>query len=83
MEGGREVLKLKRGAEQTGVRREGVGKGKKESDRKRRRKEGEEEEEGRGETRRWTSSMDMCVDFLETLKLIIMLLQLQLRFHQD
>ena len=50
------------------MRREGVGKGKKESDRKRRRKEGEEAEEDRGETRRWTSSMDMYVDFLETLK---------------
>ena len=41
MEGGREV-----GAEQTGVRREGVGKGKKESDRERRRKEAEERLEG-------------------------------------
>ena len=56
------------------MRRKGVGKGKKESDRERRKEEG-----GRGET---TSAMDY-IDFLETLKLIIMLLKLQPRFHQD
>ena len=37
---------MKWGAEQTGVRREGVGKGKKKSDRERRRKEAEERQEG-------------------------------------
>ena len=43
---------------------------------------GRKEERGRGETRRWTAIIGHG-GFLEILKQIIMLLQLQHQFHQD